>query len=551
MRTRRWTTVMAGVLGVGLPSVLFTSGCTPDAAGAPREVVRIAISEPAHLLPSRTTDPGGTQVLAALFSPLVAYDDENQPYEVAAESVATSDNTTWTIKLKPDFTFHNGEKVTADSYIDAWNYAAYGKNGQENSYFFDRIDGFAALNPDASEPTSEAEDAETETEAETEEASALSGLKKVDDLTITVRLSSAFGGFRTMLGSPAFYPLPEAAFDSDGTLRADFGQAPVGNGPFRIKGTWHGTDPIEVERYDGYPGTQPKVRGAIFKVYDQPSTSYADLIAGNIDVITQVPAASVATARTTLGDRYGRRAGAELNFLAFPAYDEELSKPDVRRAISMAIDRDQIAESLFDGAQPAARSFVGPVVPGYREDSCGPACQFDPDKAKQLYADAGGPAQLRITYNTDGGHKAWVDAVCAQLAANLGVTCAGVAEPTFAAIAGKLRDKQPVGMFRMRSVMNYPSMADYLAGLYSTPGASNYFGYSNPRFDQLVREGDAARKTADAVSKYQQAEDILADDMPVIPLRFGQADFAYSQRVRAARTDLFNLVDLTAIELSD
>jgi peptide/nickel transport system substrate-binding protein/oligopeptide transport system substrate-binding protein len=256
----------------------------------------------------------------------------------------------------------------------------------------------------------------------------------------------------------------------------------------------------------------------------------------------------VATARDDLRDRYQRRPAADLNFLAFPAYDEELADPDVRRAISMAIDRDEIAESVFDGAQAPARSFVAPVVAGYRAGACAAACEFDPANARQLYADAGGPAQLRITYNADGGHQAWVDATCAQLAANLGVPCAGVAEPTFAAVTVRLDGKQSVGMFRMRSVMSYPSMADYLTSLYTTAGASNYFGYSNPRFDQLVREGDAARKPGDAISKYQQAEDLLARDMPVIPLRFGQADFAYSEQVANVHTDLFDRVDLTTIE---
>jgi oligopeptide transport system substrate-binding protein len=536
---------------------LTLTGCLPgDGDKTPRNVVRIAIGEPRHLLPARTSDSAGSQVLAALFTPLVAYDDKNQPYEVAAQSVTTADNVTWTIKLKPGYTFHNGEKVTADRYLDAWDYAAYGPNAQENSYFFERIDGYAALNPAAqpvgaasSQRSSADPDGDTGPEpAPAPKTSRLSGLKKVDDLTFTVKLSAPFGGFRTMLGSTPFYPLPKAAFASDGVLRKDFEQAPVGNGPFRMKGTWRPGAPIEVERYTGYAGEPPKIQGAAFKTYDRQSAEYAELVGGDTDVMTQVPAGSVAAAREDLGDRYQRRPAADVNFLAFPAYDKQFADPDLRRAISMAIDRDRIAESVFDGAQSAARSFVAPVVVGYREDGCGPACEFDPANARKLYALAGGPAQLRISYNADGGHKAWVDATCAQLAENLGVPCEGVAEPTFAALAARLDGRQPVGMFRMRSVMSFPSMSDYLGALYSTAGPSNYSRYSNPRFDQLVRAGDAARKPADAIGKYQQAEDILAHDMPVIPLRFGQADFAYSERVTNVRTDLFGRVDLINIE---
>jgi peptide/nickel transport system substrate-binding protein/oligopeptide transport system substrate-binding protein len=521
---------------------LSMTGCTPAAVErTPRNVVRVAIAEPQHLLPSSTSDSAGSQVLAALYAPLVGYDGKNEPYEVAAQSVTTADNVTWTVKLKPGYTFHNGEKVTADSYLDAWNYAAYGPNGQQNSYFFERIDGYAAVNqadPDGAGPEP----------APAPKTNKLAGLRKVGDLAFTVTLSAPFGGFRTMLGSTPFYPLPKAAFTPEGALRPDFEQSPIGNGPFRMKGTWRHGAPIEVERYDGYPGTQPKIQGAIFKIYGRPAAEYADLVGGDTDVVTQVPPTSVAAARDHLGDRYQRRPAAELNFLAFPAYDEEFTDPDVRRAISMAIDRDAISESVFAGAQAPARSFVAPVVAGYRADSCGAACKFDPATAKTLYAQAGGPAQLRITYNSDGGHQAWVDATCKQLSANLGVPCVGAAEPTFAAVATRLDGKQPVGMFRMRSVLSFPSMADYLTGLYSTTGASNYSGYSNPRFDQLIREGDAAAKPQDAIGKYQQAEDILAKDLPVLPVRFGQADFAYSDQVANVHTDLFDRVDLTTIE---
>ena len=533
MRARRSTTVLV--------CALILAGCTPAAGQQPpRDVIRVAIGAPRHLLPSRTSDSAGSQVLAALYTPLVAYDEKNQPYEVAAESVTTTDNVTWTVKLKPGYTFHNGEKVTADSYLDAWNYAAYGPNAQENSYFFARIDGYAALN----QPAQAATGADQQPAANT-----LSGLRKVDELTFTVKLSAPFGGFRTMLGGTAFYPLPKAAFTDDGALRDDFEQAPIGNGPFRMKGTWRRGAPIEVERYDGFAGEPPKIRGVIFKTYDRPSAEYADLTGGATDVITQISPASVAAARDDLADRYQRRPSADLHFLAIPAYDEQLANPEVRRAISMAIDRERISESLFAGAQAPARSFVAPVVVGYRADACGPACEYDPAAARKLYAQAGGPDRLRITYNADGGHKAWIEATCAQLTENLGVPCEGVAEPTFAAVTARLDAKQPVGLFRMRSVMSYPSMADYLTGLYSTAGPSNYFGYSNPRFDQLVREGDAAREPADAIDKYQQAEDILAKDLPVIPLRFGQADFAYSDRVTGVRTDVFGRIDLTAITL--
>jgi peptide/nickel transport system substrate-binding protein/oligopeptide transport system substrate-binding protein len=98
--------------------------------------------------------------------------------------------------------------------------------------------------------------------------------------------------------------------------------------------------------------------------------------------------------------------------------------------------------------------------------------------------------------------------------------------------------------------MDYPSMEDYLDSLYSTTGSSNYYGYSNPRVDALVKDGNQAANPDLAVQKYQQAEDILAQDMPVIPLRFEQDNFGHSARVTNVTLDQYDRVDLTKIAIS-
>jgi oligopeptide transport system substrate-binding protein len=501
-----------------------------DAAG----VVRIEIGEPKHLLPTNTAETAGSQVLSALFSPLVDFDDENRPVEVAAASVESADNKVWTIKLKDGYTFHDGEKVTSDHYINAWNYGAYGPNGQDNNYFFDKIEGYADL---------QAEEEGAEPKAKT-----LTGLQKVDDSTFTVTLSEPYSEFKAVLGYTAFYPLPSAAWASEGVLKDGFEDAIIGQGPFKIKGTWQHDAKIEVERYDAFPGAKPKIAGVEFRIYQSPEAGYADLMAGNLDVVKSIPTANLASAESDLGARFKKSPASTFQFLAFPLFDSDYQKVEVRRAISMAIDRDEIINAIFKNSQSTARSFVSPVVAGYRENSCGEFCQFDAAKAKELYTSAGGPAKLQITYNADGGHKEWVDATCNQLKNNLGVDCVGVGEAKFADLLTKAKNKEKLGMFRMGWVMDYPSMENYLGPIFSTSGSSNYYGYSNPAFDTLVREGAAAPSQEEAIKKYQAAEDLLVQDMPVIPLRFGQNVFGHSEKVKNVEIDLFNRVNLLKIE---
>jgi oligopeptide transport system substrate-binding protein len=538
-------------VAVGLTAIaLFGTACSggDDNSGGgtsdtnPNGVVSVEIAEPQFLIPTNTNETSGSQVLDALFTPLVTYDDQNKPVMEQAESITSTDNTTWTIKIKSGYTFHDGTPVTADSYINSWNYGAYGPNAQNNNYFFGNIQGYDVLNP--ADP-----DEDGPKQAAKPPTNKLAGLKKVDDTTFTVTLTAPFSEFPTTLGYTAFYPLPQAAWESDGVIKKGFEDAIIGDGPFKMKGTWQHDAQIEVEKYDAFPGTKPKIGGATFKIYQQLTTAYADLQADNLDVLPQIPTESMGTAPTDLGDRFKQTPASTFQFVAFPTYDKEFSNAEVRKAVSMAIDRDEIIKNVFKNSQVSAHSFVSPVVAGYREDTCGDACKFDPAKAKQQYTANGGPASITITYNADGGHKDWVDATCNQLKTNLGIQCVGQAEPKFADLLTKLDQKKLKGVFRLGWVMDYPSMQNYLGPLYSTGGSSNYYGYSNPQFDQLVKDGESAKTADEAIQKYQAAEDILVKDMPVIPLRFGQNSFGYSTKVQNVDIDLFTRVDLTKIEV--
>lgn len=533
-------------MAVGVTAIaLFAAGCSGGGSGEDTEAasnsVVIGISEPQHLIPSNTTESSGAQVLAALFYPLVDFDDKNQPVEVAAESITSTDNKVWTVKLKPGFTFHNGEPVIADNYIDAWNFGAYGPNAHGGSYFFDKIAGYADLQ-------SEDPDKDGPKKAPEPKGKTMTGLKKVDDSTFTVTLSAPFAGWKAVMGYTVFAPLPKAAFSAPGVLAKDFEEAVVGNGPFKMKGKWEHDSQVVVEKFTGFKGPAPKVDGITYKIYQDPKAQYADLTAGNVDVMTTIPIESLGAAPGDLGERFKKSPASTFQFVGFPTFQKEFANVDVRKAISMAVNRKELTEQIFLGSRVPANAFVSPVVSGYRDNSCGEACTYDPAKAKQLYTAAKGPADIKVTYNADGGHKAWVDALCNQLKAGLGVNCTGVGEPKFADLLTKVEKKDPVGLIRLGWVMDYPLMENYLGPLYSTTGSSNYYGYSNPQFDALVKQGSEAATQEEAIKLWQQAEDILAKDMPVIPLRFGQNTYGHSAKVKNVEVDLFQKVDLSKIE---
>nr|WP_041829536.1 ABC transporter substrate-binding protein [Actinoplanes missouriensis] len=535
-------------MAVGATAIaLLAAGCSSgdsDESSAASNTVVIGIAEPQHLIPSNTTESNGAEVLASLFYPLVDFDAKNNPVTVAAESITPDKtNKVWTVKLKPGFTFHNGEPVIAQNYVDAWNYGAYGPNGQGGSYFFSSIAGYADLqseDPDGEEGPKKAPEPK---------AKKLTGLKAVDDSTIEITLAAPFASFASLLGYTVFYPLPKAAFSSDGVIAEGFEDAIIGNGPFKMKGKWEHDSQVVVEKVADFKGQVPKIDGITWKIYQDDAAQYADLVAGNLDVQTQIPIESLASASADLGDRFQKSPNSSFQFVGFPTFQQEFKDVNVRKAISMAINRKEITDQVFLGSQTPATSFVSPVVAGYRENTCGANCEYNPTEAKKIYDAAKGPSELKITYNADGPHKAWVDATCNQIKASLGVNCTGVGEPKFADLLTKVEKKEPVGLIRLGWLMDYPLMENYLGPLYSTDGSSNYYGYSNTAFDDLVAAGRSAASPEEAIAKWQQAEDILAKEMPVIPLRNGQNVFGYSEKVSNVTVDLFQKVNLYEIEV--
>lgn len=532
MQVRKLAAWTALPVALALGLAACGSGGT-GTGGSGDAIVRQGIGDPEHLVPSNTVESNGSDVLNALFTPLVNFDSAGKATfdGAAAESITSTDNKVWTVKLKDGFTFHNGEKVTAQSYIDAWNYGAYGPNAQVGTDFYSRIAGYEDLQAEGSA---------------TPKAKEMTGLKKVDDNAFTVTLSKPFAEWQKVMGYTVFLPLPKAGL----TDMKAFEEAPIGQGPFKMKGKWEHDKQIETERYDAYPLAKPKIKGVQFKIYADYDTEYNDLLAGNLDIQTQLPSTKLTSAKTDLGDRMRKTPSSYFAWLTVPSYDKQFANPDLRKALSKAIDRDAIITKIFAGSYTPAKSWVSPIVEGARDDSCGDACVFDAAKAKQLYTQSGGLPGNKLTlyYNADGGHKEWADAVANQLKNNLGIEATAQPMAKFAELRKQARAHTLQGLLRGAWSFDYPSIENYLSPLIRTGGSSNDSEYSNPAFDKLLDEGDAAPNTAEAIKKYQAAEDLVAKDLPLIPLWFRQNIYGHSANVKNVELDLFTHVDLLKVE---
>ncbi|MEV7087253.1 ABC transporter substrate-binding protein [Streptomyces sp. NPDC093085] len=522
-------------LGLVVAAATGCGGGDSAALGSGAEgVVRSSWGDPQNPLePANTNEVQGGKVLDMIFRGLKRYNPKTGKAEDAlAEKIETQDSTHFTVTVKDGWTFSNGEKVTARSFVDAWNYGANIKNSQKNAYFFQYIDGYDKVHPESGKPT----------------APTLTGLRVTGPRTFTVKLSQRFSSWPDTLGYAAFAPLPRAFFDH----HAEWLAKPVGNGPYAVRQYTRGAQ-MSLRTWKEYPGADKARNGGVdLMVYTDNNTAYTDLVAGNLDLVDDVPAAQLKNVRSDLNGRYINSPAGIIQTLAFPYYDKAWNTPKavkVRTGLSRAINRAQITKTIFRGTRTPATDWTSPVLGadgGYQAGLCGAACRYDAAAAKRLIREGGGipHGRLTITYNADtGSHKEWVDAVCNSINNALGKDKACVGRPvgTFADFRNQIGRKKLTGPFRAGWQMDYPLIQNFLQPLYYTNASSNDGKWSDPRFDRLVDEANAESDEKTGIRKFQQAEAVVRDQMAAIPLWYQNGSAGYSDRVSRVELNAFSV----------
>ncbi|MFE6894134.1 ABC transporter substrate-binding protein [Streptomyces sp. NPDC057694] len=525
----------AGAVAVALAATACGGGGGDSGGGGDGSgIVRSSWGDPQNPLePANTNEVQGGKVLDMIFRGLKRYDPKTgEAKDMLAEKIDTSDSQNFTITVKKGWTFSNGEKVTAKSFVDAWNYGASLKNNQKNAYFFGQIDGYDKVHPDSG----------------SQSADTLSGLKVTGDYTFTAKLNQKFSTWPDTLGYAAFAPLPKMFFDN----HDEYIKQPIGNGPYTVKSYQKGSQ-MSLRKWDKYPGDdKAQNSGVDLKVYTDNNTAYTDLTAGNLDLVDDVPAAQLANVKSDLDGRYINTPAGIIQTLAFPFYDSDWNKADsdkVRKGLSMAINRKQITDSIFQKTRTPATDWTSPVLGeegGYKAGLCGEFCDYNPTEAKKLVKEGGGipGGQVQIGYNADtGSHKEWVDAVCNSINNALGndKACVGSPTGTFADFRNKITDKKMTGPFRAGWQMDYPLIQNFLQPLYYTDASSNDGHWSNKEFDSLVDKANAESDQAQAVKIFQQAQEVVRDNMAAIPLWYQNGSAGYSDKVSNVALNPFSV----------
>ncbi|MGH3907462.1 MAG: peptide ABC transporter substrate-binding protein [Pseudonocardiaceae bacterium] len=527
--------------------VLVATGCGTSANQADDKGHRFQNAEittdnaqpSAPLIPGNTNEWAGGRLINLLFTGLISYDFENMtPYNAVAESITTTDSKVFTIKIRKGWKFHDGTEVKAHNFVNAWNYTAYGPNKQRNNSFLNKIEGYADLNPAV--PSGQP--------APRPKTDRMSGLEVIDDYEFKVTLSTPFSVFSTMLGYWAFYPLPDSFFQNP----AAFGRRPVGNGPYQFVELVPGSHQ-KLTAFMDYSGSlKPKVKDLTYRQFPNADAVYTALKSGEVDFMETLPHKVIESGlhKTDLPGRYKDRTLLLMQYLTFPDYLPGYDNPDLRKAVSMAIDRKSIIERI-GGTQEPADGLALPGVQGYVEGQCGEFCTYNPDKAREHLAKSGfkGPLQLNTFAESDTG--TWLAMVCESITTALQIGCEDKNDLKRQDFRMAVSQKKMTGAYRTDWRVDYPSLENFLNPQFRTGASANESGFSSPRLDAALAAADEAPNADAAMALYQKAERVAIEEMPVVPLWPEWSMYGWSHEIKNVHLSIqseLNVFDVQVVE---
>lgn len=517
-----------------------------SSAGGGDNVLSFYLSEPAYIDPYNAQENQGTAVVRACFDGLMTWDwDTNSAVPMcAAEAPTLSDDAlTYTFKLREGMKFHNGDAVDAASFKRGWERVASSKGVKDTpsdiAYHLAPVAGYDEFHSGS--------------------ADELSGVVAVDELTLQVTLSSPMADWPAVCCHPGLVPVPQAAIDDPDS----FLEQPIGNGPFKMDEAWKHNQYINLVKFDDYYGDAPKVDSVYCSIQKDPNTAYKEFQAGSID-FCQIPTGKIKECQDSYGtseDGYtvtpGKQCllGTELStyFLILNSDDPVLADVDVRHAMSLAINRQNIVDTLYEGSRKPATSIM-PTAIDDDEENTWTYCAYDPDQAKQILdakypADADGKRGLSVTlnYNGDGDHGDLMSAIQLDLEA-VGFT---VTQDTveWATYLTNLGDGK-FSVARLGWTADYPTMDNFLYPNFFSTADNNYEKYNNPEIDAAIL---AAREIQDEDERRAACRKICAqigEDMPVIPIMFYAHNYVGSERLKSFNYDAQTIPHFETAELA-
>ena len=415
-------------------------------------------------------------VIRNIFDGLVTRTPDGKVVPMIAESWENPTPTEWIFTIREGVTFHDGSELTVEDVIFTF----------ERTITEGAIDGNTSPRKGLIEP--------------------LVAVEKVDDRRVKFILSEPWPILITML--PHHQIVPKAYVEKVGD--AEFAKNPIGAGPFKLKEAKL-DERIVLERYDNYWGGKPKIKTRVFDIIPENNSRIAALQSGSVhriqgvspELIPQLEASGDIEVKTANGTRVYM---VEMNTQKPPFNDVR-----VRQAMNYAVDMEKIVELILGGYGKALK---GPIL----EESFGinknlPGYEYNPEKAKQLLAEAGYPDGFSVVIDTKDTTNQVALAVASQLReigidAQIRVWEWGVLQP--------LIQKGERMMYLTDWGNSTQDPYDFLNPKLRTNDRGNYSFYSNPRVDELLNAASIETDVQKREQMYREAQEIIFEEAPWI-----------------------------------
>lgn len=471
---------------------------------AKQELVRNNGSEPASLDPHKVESDIEFNIIRDMFDGLLTVKKDGSIEPLLAEKWENKNNTVWTFHLRPGITWSDGTAITAKDVVWSWQrlvdpktaspYASY----PGNMHILNAADISQGKKPVDS-----------------------LGVKAVDDSTLEVTLTQPTASFLPMLAHPSLVPIDQVLVNRFG----DKWTKPehiVTSGAYKVT-DWVVNERIVAERNTRYWNNKATVINKV--TYLPISAETADVNrfkAGEIDITYTIPVNQFAQLRKTFGEQVSVEPQLATYYYEFNTTKPPFNDPRLRRALNMGLDKDIIADKVMAQGQRPAWVISQPEIGGVKlsppDYSTWPR-EKRLAEAKKLLNEAGfneaHPLNFNLLYNTMETHQRIAIAASSMWKKNLGVE-AKLQNQEWKTML----DTMHTGNFdavRYAWIADYDDAATFLNN-FRTGSSENTSKYSNSAYDEALDNAAKAKDVAERGKYYQQAEDILARDVPAIPV---------------------------------
>ncbi|WP_457603016.1 peptide-binding protein [Nitratifractor sp.] len=477
--------------------------------GEPGDFQRAMSSSPTRINPLLATDSASGEIAAWIFNGLLKFDRNGSIAPDLAESWRFEDNRTLRFTLRPNVRWQDGEPFTAEDVKFTYDWLMSDKVVTPYKSDFKYIDRVEVL----------------------------------DNRTVRIHYRQPY--FKALsIWMTGLIPKHLWAKEKD-PMRSPLNKLPVGTGPYRMTKPFGINERIVLVANDRYYEHPPFIRRQIYHYIGDPSTQFMMLKAGKLDIggLSPIQLERQVDASFRRHYRIYEQPSHSYTYLGFNLRDPKFKDPRVRRALSLAVDRQEIIDLLFFSH---GRPCYGPFMPG---SSVYPKAftpeKYDPERAKRLLAKAGYDAKhpLRFTLVTNTGNETRINAaqIIQQQLLRIGVRMKIRTMEWQAFLNTVVFPRNFEAVLLGWSLSLIPDAYPIWHSDGDKKGGFNFVGYHNPEVDRLIKESERLVDPEAFAARYRKIFKLIVADHPYIFLYIPDSITAVSRRIEGVSPSIIGI----------